>query len=215
MLRIALALCALAGVVPHSSALYFHMYQGDRKCFIEEVPEETIVQGKYKLELFDPQTNTYQQKPDLGITVKIKNPENEEIMDKLYKDSPGHFAFTSKVPGEHIICLSTESVWYGGQQLRVHLDIVMGEGTNDYEAIRQREKLDDLQLRIRQLTEQIDQISKEQSYQRVREARFRETSETTNWRVLYWSFIQLSILLVSGFWMIRHLKSFFVAKKLV
>ena len=56
---------------------------------------------------------------------------------------------------------------------------------------------------------------KEQSYQRYREERFRATSESTNQRVLWWSLAQLLILVVAGFWQMRHLKSFFEAKKLV
>jgi len=48
-----------------------------------------------------------------------------------------------------------------------------------------------------------------------REERFRQTSESTNQRVLWWSIAQTGILLVTGFWQMRHLKSFFEAKKLV
>ena len=48
-----------------------------------------------------------------------------------------------------------------------------------------------------------------------REERFRQTSESTNSRVLWWSLGQTCILLVMGAWQMRHLKSFFEAKKLV
>ena len=48
-----------------------------------------------------------------------------------------------------------------------------------------------------------------------REERFRQTSESTNQRVLWWSIAQTVILLITGFWQIRHLKGFFEAKKLV
>ena len=49
----------------------------------------------------------------------------------------------------------------------------------------------------------------------VREERFRATSESTNVRVLWWSLGQTIILLVIGVWQMRHLKSFFEAKKIV
>lgn len=48
-----------------------------------------------------------------------------------------------------------------------------------------------------------------------REERFRQTSESTHQRVFWWSLSQLLILLTMGFWQMRHLKSFFEAKKLV
>lgn len=53
---------------------------------------------------------------------------------------------------------------------RVHLDISIGEHAVDYGQIAAKEKLNQLQLRIRQLLDQIDQITKEQAYQRVRQS---------------------------------------------
>lgn len=48
-----------------------------------------------------------------------------------------------------------------------------------------------------------------------REERFRQTSESTNQRVLWWSILQTFILVATGVWQMQHLKSFFKAKKLV
>ncbi len=138
---------------------------------------------------------------------------------------------------------------------RVHLDIQVGEHTNNYPEIAAKDKLTELQLRVRQLLDQVEQIQKEQNYQRVsewiqvlddginpiftmysyclcnltplkttlfssvfsqyREERFRMTSESTNQRVLWWSIAQTLILIVTGIWQMKHLKSFFEAKKLV
>lgn len=51
---------------------------------------------------------------------------------------------------------------------RVHLDIQVGEHTNNYPEIAAKDKLTELQLRARQLLDQVEQIQKEQNYQRVR-----------------------------------------------
>ena len=45
-----------------------------------------------------------------------------------------------------------------------------------------------------------------------REERFRLISESTNQRVLWWSIAQTVILILTGIWQMRHLKSFFEAK---
>jgi p24 family protein alpha len=128
----------------------------------------------------------------------------------------GRISFTSHTPGEHVICMySNSTAWFSGSQLRVHLDIQVGEHAVDYANVAQKEKLTELQLRIRQLLDQVEQITKEQNYQRYREERFRQTSESTNKRVLYWSLAQTAVLLVMGLWQMKHLKSFFEAKKLV
>lgn len=50
---------------------------------------------------------------------------------------------------------------------RVHFDIQVGDQAIDYAQVAQKEKLSELQLRIRQLLDQVDQITKEQNYQRV------------------------------------------------
>ena len=62
-------------------------------------------------------------------------------------------------------------MWYQ----RVHLSIDVGEQTNDYQEIAAKDKLSDLQLRVRQLLDQAEQISKEQNYQRV-----------SQWSVSFW-----------------------------
>ena len=50
----------------------------------------------------------------------------------------------------------------------MHLDIQVGEHAIDYANVAQKEKLSELQLRVRQLLDQVEQITKEQNYQRVR-----------------------------------------------
>lgn len=52
------------------------------------------------------------------------------------------------------------------------MDIQVGDQAIDYAQVAQKEKLSDLQLRIRQLVEQVEQIIKEQSYQRVNIVKF-------------------------------------------
>merc|ERR1712226_1609693 len=207
-----LLICCLSAV----SGLYFHIGETERKCFIEEIPDETMVVGNYKVEMFDKMQNKYVPTVSgLGMHVEVRDPDDKVIMSRTYA-AEGRFTFTSHTAGEHIICLhSNSSAWFGGGQLRVHLDIQVGEHANDYQQIAAKDKLTELQLRVRQLLDQVEQITKEQNYQRYREERFRQTSESTNQRVLWWSLGQTAILMIMGAWQMRHLKSFFEAKKLV
>ncbi|KAF7636750.1 GOLD domain-containing protein [Meloidogyne graminicola] len=165
--------------------------------------------------LYDPNTKAYGDYPTIGMHVEVKDPEEKIILSKLYT-SEGLFTFTSHSPGEHLICLySNTTAWFSGAQLRVYLDIQVGEHAQDYQQVAAKDKLNDLQLRVRQLLDQVEQITKEQNYQRYREERFRQTSEGTNSRVLWWSAGQTIVLLLTGWWQIRHLRGFFEAKKLV
>eukprot|EP01135_Chromosphaera_perkinsii_P004627 Nk52_evm20s292 gene=Nk52_evmTU20s292 len=199
-----------------SSGLYFHMKPNSQKCFLEEVPKETNVEGKYQIEMQNEGSDSWHEaKDETAIHVIVKDPNNDDVMSKDYHGK-GKFTFISEHAGEFIICLSTKTTkWFGAYNMRVHFDLSVGEGTNDYAEIKKEEKLSEIQLRIRQLLDQVDGIIKEQDYQRVREARFRNTSESTNARVLWWSIAQTAILVCTGYWQLRHLKGFFEAKKLV
>ncbi|KAH9524507.1 hypothetical protein Btru_027051 [Bulinus truncatus] len=201
----------------HSSyALYFHIGETERKCFIEEIPDETMVVGNYKVQAYDYNAKDYLPiSQDIGMHVEVTDPDSKVVLSRTYA-AEGRFTFTSHAAGEHIICLnSNSSAWFNAGQLRVHLDINVGEHAVDYQQVQAKDKLTELQLRVRQLLDQVEQITKEQNYQRYREERFRQTSESTNQRVLWWSIAQTLILLITGFWQMQHLKSFFEAKKLV
>jgi len=70
------------------------------------------------------------------------------------------------------------SEWWSGALLRVHLDIKMGKQAMGYETSRRTENIDNLQLRVRQLMNQAEDIYKNQNYQRYQEELFRETSDS-------------------------------------
>ena len=47
-------ICVLGIVlIPSTRGLYFHIGETEKKCFIEEIPDETILIGNYKVQLFD------------------------------------------------------------------------------------------------------------------------------------------------------------------
>ncbi|XP_016161164.1 PREDICTED: transmembrane emp24 domain-containing protein 4-like [Ficedula albicollis] len=166
--------------------------------------------------------HSHQDGGSWGVTLAMSHAHGcpllaQVVLSRQY-GSEGRFTFTSHTPGEHQICLhsnSTRMALFAGGKLRVPLDIQVGEHTNNYPEIAAKDKLTELQLRARQLLDQVEQIQKEQNYQRYREERFRMTSESTNQRVLWWSIAQTIILILTGIWQMRHLKSFFEAKKLV
>jgi len=206
----------LVSLLQLTNALYFHIGETEKKCFIEEIPDETMVVGNYKVQAYEANNKEYlPASSSIGMHVDIVDPDKKVVLSRTYA-AEGRFTFTSHSAGEHVICLnSNSSAWFNAGQLRVHLDINVGEHAIDYQTVQAKDKLTELQLRVRQLLDQVEQITKEQNYQRYREERFRGTSESTNQRVLWWSIAQTLILLVTGFWQMQHLKSFFEAKKLV
>uniref|UniRef100_A0A6I8NTQ4 DEAD-box helicase 56 n=1 Tax=Ornithorhynchus anatinus TaxID=9258 RepID=A0A6I8NTQ4_ORNAN len=168
MWRSALLLSALCAA--SAQGLYFHIGETEKRCFIEEIPDETMVIGNYRTQLWDKQSEAFlPSTPGLGMHVEVKDPDGKVVLSRQY-GSEGRFTFTSHTPGEHQICLhsnSTRMTIFAGGKLRVHLDIQVGEHTNNYPEIAAKDKLTELQLRARQLLDQVEQIQKEQNYQRA------------------------------------------------
>lgn len=81
---LAIFICVL-GVVPFwVDGLYFHISETEKKCFIEEIPEETMVMARYKVQLYDPNTKGYGDHPNIGMHVEIKDPEEKVCFYVFY-----------------------------------------------------------------------------------------------------------------------------------
>lgn len=97
-----------------ASGMYLIMKEGNAKCFLEEIPKDTLLVAQWRCEdaprtPFNAglQTETLATKP-FQMTVTIKDPldqiaynHNHERDDKL--------AYTSVTGGEHLICFVTSS----------------------------------------------------------------------------------------------------------
>jgi len=69
--------CLLVSVLPPADGLYFHIAETEKKCFIEEIPDETMVMGKYRVQLYDPNTKGYGDYPNIGMHVEVKDPDEK------------------------------------------------------------------------------------------------------------------------------------------
>ncbi|VDL60786.1 unnamed protein product [Hymenolepis diminuta] len=199
-------------LIQSTNGIYFHIREGSVKCFIEEVPEDTLISGSYAISVLD--NDKFVRNPDYGVHVEVKDPEGNPVLSRVYS-SEGKFVVTSLAAGEHSICLSTRGSSWSKALLRVSLDIAVGDHATDYKEVASREKLNDIQLRIRQLLDQVAMLAKDQDFQRAREEYFRRLSESINSRVTLWSIVQVVLLVLTGVFQMRNLRSFFLAKKLV
>ena len=68
---------------------------------------------------------------------------------------------------------------------------------------------------VRRLSDLLQQVRDEQSYIVVRERTHRNTAESTNARVKWWSIFQLGVLAGEGIFQVWWLKRFFEVKRVV
>ena len=60
--------------------------------------------------------------------------------------------------------------------------------------------------KLRDLNNKLEDIRREQQYQRERESNFRDLSEATNSRAVWYSVVQIGVLVATCVWQLRHLK---------
>ncbi|XP_054880492.1 transmembrane emp24 domain-containing protein 9-like [Poeciliopsis prolifica] len=173
------------------SSLYFHMAEGERKCFIEEIPADTVVFGNYWTRLYDEQKHEYlPATQNLTLSVAARTPTDKLILS--HKETKGRFNFTSFTSGEHKICLqpSLSQPLTEGFTAVVHIDIRSGERTNNYTEIQKREQLTELQLRVRQLSAQAHDIHKELISSKSRYEDFLAINHNINMWIYWWPIIR-------------------------
>ncbi|XP_076005295.1 transmembrane emp24 domain-containing protein 11 [Genypterus blacodes] len=207
--------CLLQCYLMLAAAMYFDLGEQEEKCIIEEIPEDMLVNGYFLLEPWDKKART--NSPHLGVTVQVRDPNHEILMSKRYGKF-GKFTFTSHASGQHFLCFQTNSTKFSvfaEERLKLHLDVQMGEHTIDHNTGNTKDNLQTLEYSLRHLIDQMVYITRQQDYQREKEETFRQISEGANDKVLWWAVVQTSVLLFVGFWQMKRLKDFFIAKKLV
>ncbi|KAL3481644.1 emp24/gp25L/p24 family/GOLD-domain-containing protein [Aspergillus californicus] len=204
-----------------ANALYFYVDGRQTRCFYEELPKDTLVVGTYSSEVIDQASGTYSVDPlmKMLITVDETFDNDHRVVNKRDSHS-GRFTFSAADPGSHKICLTPETNaatggWLSGAAagaVKVTLDMAIGE-TSKIE-MEDKSKMTDLVQRVKDLNGRLQDIRREQVFQREREAEFRDQSEATNSRVVRWTLMQLAVLSVACAWQLSHLRSFFIKQKL-
>jgi p24 family protein alpha len=77
-----------------------------------------------------------------------------------------------------------------------------------------KDKLGDVVQKVKDINARLQDVRKEQMFQREREAEFRDQSESVNARVVRWTLIQLVVLGVTCAWQLSYLRAFFIKQKL-
>lgn len=217
--RIPSLLLAASFAAQQASALYFYIDGSSPKCFFEELPKDTLVVGQFKAEEYVPNAAAYTDNNELALLITVDETfDNDHRIVSQKGGNKGRFTFTAADSGEHRICFwashQTNTGWFNSHanEVRLHLDLAIGE-TSEIES-RDKDKLADIVQRVKDLSGRLQDIRREQVFQREREAEFRDQSESTNSRVVKWTLLQLLVLGLTCAWQLSHLRAFFIKQKL-
>ena len=90
-----------------------------------------------------------------------------------------------------------------------------GVDSKDYKDTIETEQLKPLEAQLRRLEDLSNEIVQDFAYMRKREEEMRDTNESTNSRVLYFSVFSMVCLLSLAVWQLFYLRRYFKAKKLI
>ncbi|PMD44249.1 ERP1 protein precursor [Hyaloscypha variabilis F] len=215
-------LLSLGALLVPVQCLYFYIDGTSPKCFFEELPKDTLVVGHYTAEEYNENTKAWAKHDGLNVFISV-----DEVFDNDHRvisqkgSSSGRFTFSAAESGDHKICFTPSSTSGGSGWLsalhpqggiKLTLDLAIGE-TSAIEST-DKGKIQDIVKRVKDLNGRLQDIRREQVFQREREAEFRDQSESTNARVVRWTLVQLVVLGITCAWQLSHLRSFFIKQKL-
>lgn len=207
-------ICAV--IAQYVRALSFYLGgDGNQKCFYQDLTAETLMAAQHSAWELEEKTNQWIRPEELAIQITI-----EETFDNNHRvlfqklDAKGDFVFTAYDSGQHKICYRALSGgWFHNRAVKMDIDFAVGESSSMDS--KNEKKLNTLAERVAELNNKMLGVRREQQLMREREASFRDQSESTNARVVRWTFIQLFVLGLTCAWQLNHLRSFFVKQKLV
>ena len=186
-------------------AMFFQLPINSEKCLREEIHKNVLVMGEYDITKYD------------GVTVSIKVTDSRHHI--LYQNAEAlknKFAFTTDDYDMFQICFSSVSNFKGKlQPHQVHLKIKRGIEAKNYEEIAKAEQLKPLEVELRRLEDLSTDIVNAFSYMKLREEEMKNTNESTNSRVLYFSVFSMLCLIGLATWQVLYLRKFFKSKKLI
>jgi hypothetical protein len=125
-------------------------------CFIEEVPEKTLVAGYYDNPDLQKRNEAFpQQQQKLMITVT--DPDKAVVFNGV-AEGMGEFRFVSHNAGEYLVCVKGEVPYYsgvGGKKLRFHLHLEKADKAINYEEVAKKEQLGELEVTVRKLNDKV------------------------------------------------------------
>ncbi|XP_073443719.1 transmembrane emp24 domain-containing protein 10 [Dendrobates tinctorius] len=204
LLLLALLLPLLCGSV---TAISFQLPPNGRKCLREEIHKDVLVTGEYDI-----------SEPHGGGQVRLKiTDSSNHILYSKEEATKGKFAFTTEEYDMFEVCFESKHPAGAGRapDQMVVLNMKHGVEAKNYEEIAKVEKLKPLEVELRRLEDLSESIVNDFAYMKKREEEMRDTNESTNVRVLYFSIFSMCCLMGLATWQVFYLRRFFKAKKLI
>ena len=134
---------------------------------------------------------------------QVKGPSGGQLWSTLQR-SQGHFNVVAASSGLHELCFENLRASRAVKTIAFSLHV----GDDLFKELAQHEHLTPLEQEISQLADGLQSVADEQQYYWARERRHRDTSESTNTRVLWFSVAETLVIVAMAGWQFWSLRSF-------
>ncbi|XP_022906153.1 transmembrane emp24 domain-containing protein 2-like [Onthophagus taurus] len=147
----------------------------------------------------------------LDIDFRIVGPDNK-VITQGERESSGKYIFSADKPGVYTYCFSNKMSTMTPKV--VMFNMLVGEAPKEEKSAdgESASKLEDM---IRELSGSLASVKHEQEYMQVRDRIHRAINESTNSRVVLWSFFEALIIAGMTVGQIYYLKRFFEVRRVV
>ncbi|XP_060521531.1 transmembrane emp24 domain-containing protein bai [Cylas formicarius] len=188
-----------------ANSIMWHLEPNARKCLREELQGNIPVIGEFDVSEIPGQIVDY-----------IVTDSKGHILAQRADISKGKFSFTTESYDMYEICfISRVPQHQRGMAHMVSLITKHGIETKNYDSLMEAAQLKPIELELKRLEDLSNAIVQDFAFMRKREEEMRDTNESTNSRVLYFSVFSMCCLLGLATWQVLYLRRYFKAKKLI
>ncbi|XP_021936165.1 transmembrane emp24 domain-containing protein bai isoform X1 [Zootermopsis nevadensis] len=196
----------IAVLIINVDGIMWKLQPNAQKCLKEELQSDVLVTGDYEV----------QDAPGQKVDYVVRDSKGH-ILSQKEDISRGKFSFVTENYDTFEICFTSRvPPQQRGNAQEVSLVTKRGVEAKNYEGLLgEAAKLKPLEVELKRLEDLSDAIVQDFSQMRKREEEMRDTNESTNNRVLYFSIFSMCCLLGLATWQVLYLRRFFKAKKLI
>lgn len=188
----------VAAVSAHTALLPPH----GKQCFFEVLKKNDVLSISYQVGSRDP-NNSEQYVVDFYIVGP-----NERLERSVRDQDHGDETLTADADGKYQYCFSNEKT------SRVDLDVSFNVHGVVYIDVNDPDS-DSLEYSILRLNQLTSDVKAEQNYLVIRERTHRNTAESTNSRVKWWSVFQIIVVAANSLFQVYYLRRFFEVRSVV
>eukprot|EP00792_Barthelona_sp_PAP020_P006042 TRINITY_DN2894_c0_g2_i1.p1 TRINITY_DN2894_c0_g2~~TRINITY_DN2894_c0_g2_i1.p1 ORF type:complete len:211 (-),score=45.17 TRINITY_DN2894_c0_g2_i1:664-1296(-) len=199
-------------IISLTKCSYFILGEGQKLCFVEEIAPDVQVAVMYKTQDATPSAGVPSLKGKITVTDSLGRylSDNEFLRE-------GRIAFTTTRGGEYTICFEGESSYWvrSSKKLKVYSNILIGVDAIDFDKLAKVEELTEIDISVRKTLAMTQNIKADFLYLKRREWHWRDTSEQTNSRVFFFTFLEIIVMISSVILQTFYLHKFFHRKKIL